>query len=378
MVSLFLYSHATHLAMKTYANRVVAGTQYTSNNGYPTRYDANAASHQVTAGSIVQGNFHDPNGWNYYVKHARHQYGAWKTVYTNGLVQTFSGYVVGSAPPGEPTWYRTQLYNSALSRLNEKVRGGLDIGVTLAEAGQTVRMIRSLARIRELVHHHGGMQLGSTADVANGWLLWQYGWRPLAQDVFDAANEGLNIALKVIKTVRASASMPTVGLGPRTILSVNDNYVFQNVATGRQGCRIVLQLELPGATLDRWSSLNPISLGWELIPYSFVVDWFYNVGNLLRNTETALLYDCRFLKGYVSEYFGADVSEDATAQSRYAGGNPAKTYSTSGVISRAYYRRFQRTVLGSYPLPRAPTFRSNLGWQQLLSLAALLRQFLPR
>lgn len=366
--------------MKPYVNRVFSGyNKVVNQNGTFWRSDANATSHEVTPGSIVQGNFHDPNGWSYYVRHARHQFGNWAIDYVGqpSWRETAWGFVVGSSPPGEPTWNRTLLYNMALSRLNEKVRGGLDIGVSLAEAGQTARMIGSLARIRELVRS-GGMRLGSTMDVANGWLLWQYGWRPLAQDVFDAANEALNISLKVIKTISGSASMKTVGLGKRTLASQNWSYVFENVAEGRQGCRIVLELELPGSTLDRWSSLNPISLAWELVPYSFVVDWFYNVGGFLRNAETALLYSSRFRKGYYSEYFGANVTENAASQKIYVSGSPPRYYSTSGVVSSAKYRRFQRTVLTSYPLPRPPTFRTSLGSEQLLSLAALLRQFLPR
>ena len=35
-------------------------------------------------------------------------------------------------------------------------------------------------------------------------------------------------------------------------------------------------------TLEQFGVLNPASVAWELTPFSFVVDWFVNIGSFLR------------------------------------------------------------------------------------------------
>jgi hypothetical protein len=340
-------------------------------------------------GAIVHGNFHDPNAWSYTIWEQRnwvgsHKVEAWSYVHIGGGVYvmrknwtktTTGDYGQGDGPEnGLPAYDQDLLYNIALNRLNERVRGELDLGVGLAEAGQTIRMIRALSRVRDYSRSSG---FGSGRDLANGWLQWQYGWRPLMTDVFGAANEALNIVLKTLKKCTGSANLP---LTPKTNQS---RYIFNQArkvickGSGKASCRIVCVIELPGATLDRWSTLNPIGLGWELVPYSFIVDWFFDVGSFLRNAETALLYSARFVSGYVSELYAWDGQETA----------PYKTYRTGvwdnyndhfydEARASIRYRKFKRSKLLTYPFPRAPSFRCDLGSQQLLSLAAILRQLL--
>lgn len=368
--------------------------RYSNANGSWLYTDGNMSRSIVQSGGITQGNFRDPNGWWYSVEHSKHMYcSAWgsRYPYNPDWTVTESGYYPGSPPPAKPEWERDALYNQALNRLNERVRGGLDLGVSLAEAGQTARMTGALARVLTFARNpaswhrpgqgRGPSGLGTTQDVANGWLQWQYGWRPLFNDVFGAADEALNIATKTISSVKGSAKRPVKGLGviDRGNFLGRQDWKWINTATGSQACTIRLVVELPGATLDRWSSLNPVSLGWELVPYSFVVDWFYDVGSFLRNAETALLYDSRFLKGYVSEVFGADIEEISLAEEKFfPTANPPRIDYQSGSVATSKVRKFYRTVLTSYPLPRPPTFRGSLGSEQLFSAAALLRQILGK
>jgi len=285
----------------------------------------------------------------------------------------------------EPEWEdRDSAFNLALERLNDKVRGDLDLGVDLVEAGQTKRMIRSLDRVTKFARisriGHGVADL--SRSLANGWLEWQYGWRPLCQDVFGALDEGLNIIEKRLRHVKARGTIPTdktVGYGG--FIDGLDNLSVTEKINGKQSCEISLWLEIPATRVDpaRWSSLNPISLGWEVIPYSFVVDWFIDIGSYIRNVETALLYGTQFRTGYVSELLVHNGHARMEPSEQFTGNFPFEILNKiRDFEKKRQVVKFRRGILVSYPFPRQPHFKADLGSQRLFSAAALLRQFLKR
>jgi hypothetical protein len=134
-------------------------------------------------------------------------------------------------------------------------------------------------------------------------------------------------------------------------------------------------MEIPETRFDirRWTSLNPASIAWELMPYSFVVDWFYDIGGMLRRFESALLYGKQFKKGYQSElYYHHSAFQRNGLQDSVLPG-----YQFYGELT-AWVRRvqFERIVFASLPTGQLPTIRADLGSSRLLSAAALLSQFL--
>lgn len=334
----------------------------------------------VTSGPVIHGNFKDPNSWSYTTYRVRWNPGTFDSRYPPGWgsgQDYWSGWPAGQNDPYVLPWgdARTIAYNSALSRLNEKVRGGLDLGVTLAELGQTRRMLGGLRNVFNFANASG---FGTGRDLANGWLAWQYGWRQLQQDIFGILNESLNISFATIKKVTGSASVPVTYKGAGAPIYTTYNHAPSvNNTKGKAACRIVIELELPGFSLARWTSLNPVSLAWELIPYSFVVDWFYNVGNFLRNAETAFIYSSRFKSGYVSELYCIDGNEFLASSAPFVSSTNPLIISTALGFSRTLrYRSFARSVLTTYPLPRKPVLQAKLGSEQLLSAAALLSQMI--
>jgi len=285
-----------------------------------------------------------------------------------------------------PEWdNRDAAFNLALERLNSKVRGDLDLGVDLVEAGQTTRMIRSLDRVIKFskITRIGHSVADASRALANGWLEWQYGWRPLCSDVFGALDEGINIINAQLKHVKARGTIHTDkrlsnsggridNLGP---LTINEKI------TGKQSCTLGMWLEVPASRFDpaRWSSLNPLSLGWEVIPYSFVVDWFIDVGSYVRNFETALLYGTQFKTGYSSELWVHLADAEMEPATVITGGFPfEQTNKIRGWKREAKLIHFERLKMPSYPFPRPPHFKADLGSERLFSAAALLRQLLKR
>lgn len=118
--------------------------------------------------------------------------------------------------------------------------------------------------------------------AAGQWLELQYGWKPLVSDVVAALGllDGLPVpTIRAVRHLEEDESLPqpdgNSGSGPY-IHSVNGKI--------RSGVHVRLDAEVTNAglaQLDSLSLVNPFSLGWELLPYSFVIDWFIPIGNAI-------------------------------------------------------------------------------------------------
>lgn len=342
-------------------------TQATSNNPYSRKF--------LKVGPIVKGNLRDPNDWWWEVYQREYVNGSLYTQESNPSFWTnYQGYL-GNFDSGQdrfkftyPLFDPDYLYNSALDKLSKKVRGELDLSVSIFEGRQTVRMIRALSKARRYISSFG------TKRMANEWLEFTYGWKPLASDIFGVADESIRYTLNRIKHVRVRKSerMPsgkgTIGFSD--IASMPCEYVVD----GFMSTTIDIRYDCTGFDLSRWSSLNPVSIAWELMPYSFVVDWFYDIGGYLRQFETAMLFSCRFVSGYRSHLYICN-SEYSVKNYVTPNGSGYNRYNLKG---RESYKGFLRQRLTSYPFPRPPSFEVDLGSSRLLSAAALLRQLIRR
>lgn len=123
--------------------------------------------------------------------------------------------------------------------------------------------------------------------------------------------------------------------------------------------------------MSNFSSLNPVSIAWELMPWSFVIDWFYDVGGYIRNLETAMLHNSRFIHGYVTYGEKTDVKLKQHGTVSVSGSKRIYAY-TGGAVRTMK----DRAVLTSYPFPRIPVVSVDLGSGRLANAAALLTTFL--
>lgn len=205
--------------------------------------------------------------------------------------------------------------------------------------------------------------VGKLRLIGSLWLQFQYGWLPTLGSVYGVADETLRYVLNNLSTYEGKGYFHNSGFAVPTDgwYAVPSNYedkVAVTLSVTVDNSKVI--------NLSRWASLNPVSIGWELLPYSFVVDWFYDVGNTLRNAETALLYGRAFTHGYKSVF-----RRRTTTQAPYKQGQ--KEWSGNGASNN---RSFERTLLTSYPFPSTPKLKFSLGSKQLLNAAALLSQFL--
>lgn len=136
--------------------------------------------------------------------------------------------------------------------------------------------------------------LTSTRAFADAWLEYRYGWKPLIMDCDTAIVEARKLRAKHEKqrlvaraggslTHNESAPFSMTGLHDWTTLSSYGTTVGTGECTVNAG--VLYEVITPRSTAERVvTSLGLLpkdvpSTLWEIVPFSFVVDWFSGVGN---------------------------------------------------------------------------------------------------
>ena len=278
----------------------------------------------------------------------------------------------------------TQVYNDALSKLNSKLRSEVDLSIDLFEGHQTVALWKSVSKLSAYVNRHPGKALlrsfrsfndpkGSVKRGGALWLQYTYGVKPLAQDVYNAVielarNFEPNMKIRVDAKRTSTIDYKAPWEGDSTVSA----HVFGNTS---DRCRIQVEFSPPSTwyqLLGNFTSLNPLSIAWELTPYSFVADWVLNVGGYLRNLETSLAYGNLFKRGFYTQTYRLEVQNTIKQEVTYSTDN-FNRYDLSAKRVRSIRNRVK---LLSYPSPHLPRFDVQMGSGRMLNAAALLSQFL--
>lgn len=293
--------------------------------------------------------------------------------YTDGrTLQAQGGYLSRSAGGIDynPQVDWNNLRERALEDLNEKVRGSLDLSVDLAQAHQVRRMANLTLSVENYTRTFT-RRFGTLKGFANAWLEYTYGVKPLVGSVFGVADELIRHVINKLERYKGRSKVYST---PKTtVFNTIDGVIQFPIGGGLHKASVTYGLELTVSDdfdLSRFTSLNPYSIAWELMPYSFVADWFLNIGGYLRNLETALLYRNRFRSGRTTYMTAAELQ----IALRLAGSDFANGLSSYEAIYTGYItsRYIQRVPLSSYPLPLLPSLKADLGSSRLLSGASLL------
>ena len=265
----------------------------------------------------------------------------------------------------------------------DRLRGGLDVSVDLAQWKKTtalgVDVRNSTKQIREAFQKVGWKRLTAPIKAAGNLLLFfNYGVKPTLQTIFDGLNEYADPKLGTIKTVLGKGLEGYKKLGvisPRWPDATFERNSYE--LTGSYRCKQWANVKIPpGSAGDvaRWSSLNPMSIAWELLPWSFVADWFFNVGDYLRSVESRFIYG-----RYVEDLWRSTsfiINHNASA-SRSGGDVPDSVWAGHYAVS-GWDKYFKRERLLEIPAIAFPKYAPDLGATRMLNAAALLSTFLRR
>lgn len=279
-------------------------------------------------------------------------------------------------PPSDDSW-TAEDETKLISKLKSRLEGTKDFhaGVFLGEGRMALQMIgESARRIATAVKHarkgnllqaeealvHGRIsrnQLSYRKGAANNWLELQYGWLPLLSDAHSGAEmlaHVLNVPQQDVYRITRKKSWGkgtfNGGCAPRSMRE------FQ-----LKSIKCIIS-EVNHASLS--GLLDPLSVMWELTPWSFVVDWFIPIGNFLEARGIASAVTGKFVTSWF-RYLEIDGLKSA-------GGNLT-------IYGNAYKRKFirmSRTVSSSLAAP-LPTFRPLKdvpSWGRAANAVALLTQ----
>jgi len=228
------------------------------------------------------------------------------------ICQSFTG-------PGELVTYlgaNDQL--TLIGRLHEAIAGSdFNAGVVLAESHKTLKMITETATsVARFIHFVRRGNFSAAADalvranrvngrrlppsfrrdanraqvghdartLADNVLAFQYGWRPLLQDVYTGAQylahqteapATFRVKVSLVRRYAGVFSLPSYS-GAGNWIGYSKRYIIWN-GTEQNNAKLL------GLT-------NPATVAWELLPGSFVADWFLPIGDYLaaRGTSSAL------------------------------------------------------------------------------------------
>lgn len=264
----------------------------------------------------------------------------------------------------------------------------VNVAVALGEGRQTVRMIAETARTLGKAYRNfrrgrfkqAARDLGinkPSGTAANHWLAYAYGWSPLLSDakgLAELAAQQLELggrkprtSVRASSTQRFTSKFLAVGQGPSCL---NDGDSLTSGETTYKGnAGLLLELQYSSAALAAQTGFgltDPLLLAWELTPFSFVFDWFIDVGGQLEMLSA--LQGWTVLTGFSSceQSFTGRCSMPRI----WSGWDQEGSMPSFPV----HYREYNRLPwTGSLPSIRAPLW-DGLNARRLTTTAALWRQ----
>jgi hypothetical protein len=221
---------------------------------------------------------------------------AWIEHYHYGDLAQASMPTVGAASSSEADTMALMRFVSQARQAYTALQGG----VVLGEAKEALRMIRSPAQALRvgidsyLNYLKGKRDRGRTSKnfLADSWLEYSFGWTPLISDIYSGAHalrqlQNRSFDHKVIRTTGTSQLDKPSGPiskgieGGHTVTgdvieTAEYIVIYRGAVRLPIGNRSLMTRQNLGFT---WGNFVPTV--WELIPYSFLVDYFTNIGDVL-------------------------------------------------------------------------------------------------
>jgi len=179
----------------------------------------------------------------------------------------------------------TRLYNAfrALRRLHFG-----DFTESLGLTASATQKRRFLKRRGRVINADKAMQQQRITEfAAETWLEYTYAWRPLLKDVYDHCEALASAAVKtdyVFRRARGSAKTTRTFVFEGQDSNNCFDWKVRQDTVRRASIEVSYQLPLSGiSNVQALGVSNPLEVAWEIVPFSFVVDWFLPVGDLIRS-----------------------------------------------------------------------------------------------
>jgi len=265
--------------------------------------------------------------------------------------------------------------------LNRVQSGKVNLAQAFAERRQTANLVAGTARriaagvnalrkgnvagaLRALGSPSNRNKL-SSRDIADQWLEIQYGWKPLLSDVY-ASVDRLRKKDEDISRYIMTAKRTVTEKSSRTDTTVNADNVRVSTSHYERSYFVRLDYRVKHEVVASMSSmgvLDPLTLAWEVLPWSFVVDWFLPIGSYLGAVSAT--QGLAFLGGSktLRDYIVTDATWSAT-------GTRTKSLHAT---ARSTEKSISRSVYVSSPTPKFPSMKDPFSISHVANALALMR-----
>lgn len=313
-------------------------------------------------------------------------------------------YVDGVPSTPDPTFSKGSLQAKALESANRDVWNASE---SLAELGETAVLVAdslkaARAPLRTLLDALtqsarkkrldvvGKYSIKELLDNASaGWLTWRYGVRPLIRDIESAVKAyNARAKLRFRKTVRPSGSYGnpfTLPIKRMTHPVLNQNVpltVGYRMSDNAERGRFVITTDYEYESLmmlyrDDLGFMgveDAVKVTWELVPCSFVFDWFINVSQWLDmiDTPTGATERC---STYSLKRTGRDVVKVNAARWTEYSSESLETWTLrfDAFETTSSYSNFERTVEAPGPII-VPELGDGLNLVRSMDLVSIFLQ----
>lgn len=255
---------------------------------------------------------------------------------------------------------------------------------TLAERAQTIGMLTDLVkRLGTAIYNAKRGNLYKAAQslfpwgtkspskaIANDFLMFQYGVKPLIDDI-DGLIKHLNNWEPFVFDVKASSTVKLDAIRAVYNTTYGINAEFVQTTTGKAQVTWKVRVKTTdnfARNLSRLGLTNLTATAWELIPWSHIIDWLLGVGKYLdtrdafENLEVVYCTKTIFLK--------EDVLYDRSFGGRDSNGYVWQKAETQVIVSKALCER----SLQSVPALPLPVPKNPFSTQHVANALAHLRQ----
>lgn len=215
--------------------------------------------------------------------------------------------------------------------------------------------------------------------MSDSWLSYRYGARPLLSES-EAALQAVYNTIYNVRPTRLTARGFASDSGTRT----SSSDTVQSITWTRDNTTNTSVKVRAGVLYEHFASSDTFGVGvqqvpsavWELIPYSFVVDWFANVGSFVSAITPKIGVR------YLGKWTTIEMEQDTTAQ-YYAsdggtsGGNPRFITSNGNCTYVVRTRTKTRSPGISVDLvSKVSPYSGDIGQKRIVDTIALTEQLL--
>jgi len=367
--------------MPRVTEELTTGT-WTSNTSYPSGeyppYKAagerDSMSRSVSRSDVVR-NKAFPNGWrnptNYSVRDIRiDQWYGTTTAETRHFrpADKDMDYITvtsGTYGRGSPFFNYVPLSFSGQNDVNRSLIEALnkvkDMKINLAQAfaerrqtadliaDNVARVMRAYSQVRRGKVGQAFATLGVrprklSKDASSRWLEMQYGWLPLLSDIHGGYEEVTRPQRDTGFRFKVSRSISNKQNGRGETSNGRQSYQWE----ATYGVKTVLWFEVDNPALlaaSQTGLTDPLTILWELTPWSFVIDWLLPVGNMLDalTAQTGV----RFISGTVTKTIRGRSTGAQLPFIENGGSNETKV--TSGATASSDVFLMDRSVIKDPP-----------------------------